>query len=370
MHEHRRTPKAALIATGIVIGLGACSSEPAVRPSGSSQALEDLSCSVPESEIFVGAFRDGIPALTDPEMQLPGFEETSLWQDDDRVVGMVLGDQPIAVPLNIFWWHEIVNLDMDGYSVAITHCPLTGSSLAFDREPQGGVEFGVSGLLFRNNLMMYDRTGENESLWPQMSRGARCGPKDGQGLDMLPVVEMTYGKWRRIHPNTLVVTSETGWDRDYSSNGYPYRGYDDRSNPELLFPISGDIDTRFPPKARVLGVPEGTGGTAFLYSELNRLGDRAVVTMESANEDYVVFWDEEAWGAMAYHPTVDGQPLTFEVRSEKIVDEETGSTWNMSGQATGGELAGSRLEPIDEAYVAFWFAWPLFQPDIQVWSAS
>lgn len=369
MHEHRRTPKAGLLATGILVGLGACSEEAAVR-SDPSQALEDLSCSVPESEIFVGAFRDGIPALTNPDMQVPGFPETSLWEDDDRVVGMVLGDQPIAVPLNIFWWHEIVNLELEEHMVAITHCPLTGSSLVFDREPQGGVEFGVSGLLFRNNLMMYDRTEGSESLWPQMSIGARCGPKDGESLEMLGSVEMTYGEWRRMHPNTLVVTSETGWDRDYSSDGYPYRGYDDRSNPQLLFPLSGEIDTRFPPKARVLGVPQGSGGTAFPYSELSRLGDQAIVSSESGDEDYVVFWDEEAWGAMAYRPTVDGQPLTFEISGDRIVDQETGSFWNMSGQATGGELAGNQLEPIDEAFVAFWFAWPLFFPDIQPWSAS
>ncbi|MEX2468077.1 MAG: DUF3179 domain-containing protein [Gemmatimonadota bacterium] len=369
MHKPLRTLGASALTA--VLAVSACSQDTngGLGPDNQT-ALDGLSCSIPESEIFVGAFRDGIPALTNPEMDLPGFPTTSTWQDGDRVVGMMLGDQPIAVPLNIFWWHEIVNLDIDGHSVAITHCPLTGSSLAFDRAPHGGVEFGVSGLLFRNNMVLYDRVGEGESLWPQMSLGARCGPQDGTGLQMLPVVEMTYGGWRRVHPNTLVVTTNTGWDREYESPvGYPYGNYDDPSNAQLLFPISEPLDRRYPPKERALGVPSGTGGTVFPYSELSRLGPLAVVPIES-DDPYVVFWTGVREGAMAYRPFADGQALTFRVEADRIVDDQTGSIWNMSGIATGGPLSGTRLEGVSEAFVAFWFSWPLFFSDIEPWSAS
>ena len=355
----------------LLVAMGACSQDTGrgLGP-GDQAALDGLSCSIPESEIFVGAFRDGIPALTNPAMELPGAPSTSLWQDGDRVVGMMLDDQPIAVPLNIFWWHEIVNLDLDGHSVAITHCPLTGSSLAFDRAPQGGVEFGVSGLLFRNNLIMYDRTGGGESLWPQMALGARCGPQDGTGLQMLPSVEMTYGGWRRMHPNTLVVSTNTGWDREYESPvGYPYGNYDQPSNAQLLFPIPEPLDRRYPPKERALGVPSDRGGDVFPYSELGRLGSLGVVSIES-DDPYVVFWTGVREGAMAYRPFAEGQDLTFRVEDERIVDEQTGSIWNMSGIATGGPLAGARLEGVSEAFIAFWFSWPLFYPDIEPWSAS
>jgi len=354
----------------IALSVAACSEDSTLGPGGSQPDLS-VSCTIPESEIFVGAPRDGIPALTNPEMALPGFPSTNIWQDSDRVVGMVLGDQPVAVPLNIFWWHEIVNLELGDYSVAITHCPLTGSSLAFDRAPHGGVEFGVSGLLFRNNLVMYDRTGEDESLWPQMALGARCGPQDGTSLDMIPVVEMTYGGWRRVHQNTLVVTANTGWTRQYESpTGYPYGNYDDPSNAQLLFPIPSPLDRRYPPKERALGVPSGTGGTVFPYSELARTGELAAIPVGSGPDAYVVFWTDVRDGAVAYRPFVGDQTLTFSVEEDRIMDDQTGSTWNMSGIATDGPLAGTRLDGVPEAFVAFWFSWPLFYPDITPWSAS
>jgi len=346
---------------------GGCTADSPTRPPGDPDLA--LTCSIPAAEIFRGQVRDGIPAISNPPMDVPGSSGTIFWSDSDRVVGMILGDQPIAVPLNVFWWHEILNLDMDGHSIAITHCPLTGSSLAFDREPLGGVEFGVSGLLFRNNLIMYDRSGENASLWPQMSLGARCGPEAGRDLPLLPSVEMTYGGWRRLHPNTLVVSAETGWDRDYSRSNYPYGRYDAPDNRQLLFPLPGGIDTRYPPKERVLGVPTGTGGRAFPYSALAALGPIATVSVGSESAAYVVFWDGNRQGAAAYRPILEGQPLTFHVEDGVIRDEETGSAWDLTGVATSGPLFGNRLEGVERAFVAFWFSWPAFYPNIEAWSS-
>jgi hypothetical protein len=154
---------------------------------------DPLNCSIPTSEIFNGGpGKDGIPALSNPELAGHGEPGTEYLVDQDRVVGLVLEDEVIAIPLNIFWWHEIVNLDLGNRSVAVTHCPLTGSSMAFDRGGVGGAEFGVSGLLYQNNLILHNRNAK-ESLWPQMLRGARCGDLTGTELAMVPVVEMTWG---------------------------------------------------------------------------------------------------------------------------------------------------------------------------------
>lgn len=352
-----------------VLALTACSENDPTGSDGQGSPL-DVACSIQESEIFVGQRRNGIPALTDPEMAMFGQPGTEAYDEDDRVVGVLLGDQPIAVPLNILWWHEIVNLERDGASLAITNCPLTGSSLVFDRASQNGVEFGVSGLLYRNNLMMYDRTEQGESFWPQMSRGARCGPQDGTALPMVAGTEMTVEGWRRLHPNSLYVTTNTGWIRDYSAQGYPYGQYDEPSNSELLFPVPGGLDPRHPPKERTLGIPSGTGGLAFAYRTLRALGSMAVVNEEVDGEPFVIFWDEGREGATAFRPAVDGTSLTFRVSEGQFEDTQTGSSWNMAGFGTAGPLAGARLEPVEDAFVAFWFAWPLFYPDIQSWSPS
>ena len=323
----------------------------------------DLTCSIPLDQIFDGGVGvDGIPALTNPD--LVEVAAATYLRPDDRVMGLVVAGQPIAVPLNILWWHEVVNLDLGLVELAVTHCPLTGSSLVFDRSPIGGASFGVSGLLYNNNLMMYDRA-EPVSLWPQMVRGARCGRRVGQDLPMYPSIEMEWAAWQTLHPGTRVVSSATGWSRDYQR--YPYDLYDVEDNPELLFPMPSN-DPRRLPKERVLGIVTGTAdGVGLPFGELDSLGAKAAVHVTVGGEPMVVLWNREARGAMAFETSVGNVALTFAVVNDVIVDNETGSTWRMDGLATGGPLAGEQLAPVAEAFVAFWFAWAWFYSDAELW---
>ena len=330
--------------------------------------VDDEPCSIPQEQILSGARKDGIPALTNPEMALPGQPGTGYLREDDRVIGLIFEGEPIAVPLNILWWHEVVNLDGATSSLAVTHCPLTGSSLAFDRRTVSGAEFGVSGLLFQTNLIMYDRRGLSESLWPQMLRGARCGPSNGVALPMVPIIEMTWRGWQELNPSTKVVTENTTFDRPYQL--YPYGDYDLEQNGSLLFPIGRQLDNRRPPKERILGIPDGTGGVAFPFGELDEMGEVAVVSGSTSNESYVVLWERFSEGAMAFKPLLNGAPVTLTTADGKIVDVETGSEWRMDGRAISGPLEGQSLAPIHEAFVSFWFAWPAFYPHTDLWSAS
>lgn len=348
----------AVVAVGAIMVAG-CDSGAGTAPVEDAPAA--LSCSIPQDLIFTGAAKDAIPALTNPPttgVDGPGLDYLS---DEDRVVGLRIGDETLAVPLNVLWWHEIVNLDVGGQRLALTHCPLTGSSLIFDRAPADDAEFGVSGLVYRNNLMMYDRT-TGESLWPQMSRGARCGPRDGTDLPMVPGMETTWETWRTLHPETRVVSSETGFGLNYAV--YPYDDYDRIDNGETLFPMPG-IDERRMPKERVLGIPSGEGGIALPFGELARTGARSPVSVAGT----VVFWDAPSQTAVAFRPELDGRPLTFVGTRGTITDEETGSEWRVDGLAASGPLEGRRLDPVPEAYVAYWFAWASFQPEAELWEA-
>lgn len=333
---------------------------------GGVPTLTDTFCSISEAEIFSGGpAKDGIPALTNPTVVPADDPGAAYLIGSERVIGLIGEDGPIAVPLQIMWWHEIVNLELDGRRLAVTHCPLTGSSLAFDREPLAGVEFGVSGLLFRNNLIMYDRS-SGESLWPQMSRGARCGPQTGTQLKMVPVVEMTWDAWRTLHPDTRVLSDQTGHSRDYTL--YPYGSYRAVDNSGLLFPLT--IDERRPPKEIVLGVPDGDAGAAYPFGELERFGPVAAIEHDPGSADAVVFWDLESRSAALYRRSLDGADLTFEVSGDAIVDRQTGSQWTVDGFAVAGPHAGRRLEPVPEAYVAYWFAWAAFEPNTLIWNAT
>lgn len=333
----------------------------------------ELSCSIPVADILPGARKDGIPALTDPERLQGNSGDPRYPALEDRIIGVLFEGEPIAVPERIFWYHEIVNVTLAGSAVAVTHCPLTGSSLAFARGPVDGVEFGVSGLLYQNNLIMYDRSSGEESLWPQMLRGARCGDRDGLELPMVPVVEMTWAGWLTLYPDSEVVSEATGFDFDYDY--YPYGDYNRPDNELVLYPLADPMDLRRPPKERALGIPDGEGGIAYPFGELVREASRggsdlAVVAGGTSGGDFVVFWDGRREGGMAFRPVIDARVLTFEVEGSAIRDVETGSAWTVDGVATSGPLFGRSLEPVAEAFVAYWFAWPAFYPDVELWRSS
>lgn len=272
----------------------------------------------------------------------------------------------IAIPHNVGWWHEIVNLDVGGRQIAVTYCPLTGSGIAFDRSDVGGAEFGVSGLLFQNNLVMYDRRTE-ESLWPQMLRQGACGPSASAQLSLYSVVEMTWEGWHTLHPETTVIGEPA---RSTTYNTYPYGNYEELNNSNTLFPMPLGIDSRRPPKERVLGiVGKSKGGIAFPFGALQSAGSLVAADAGLHNgRPVVVFWDESRQAAAAFYTTVGDEVLQFTVEDRQIVDLGTRSVWQVGGGALEGPLAGQRLEPVAEAYVAFWFAWAAFQPDGVIWA--
>ncbi|MEX2471808.1 MAG: DUF3179 domain-containing protein [Gemmatimonadota bacterium] len=352
-----------LVQAGCDSGLPTASDPAGDGGSGPDAPSSDSFCTIDEGLVFRAAPRDGIPSLTDPPTTSPDGSGLGYLRPNDRVIGVVVNNDALAVPLNILWWHEIVHAVVGGRRVAITHCPLTGSSLMFDREPLDGVEFGVSGLLYLNNLMMYDRT-DDASMWPQMERAARCGSRSGAELTMLPVLETTWSGWKALWPHTRVLTSDTGWERSY--HRYPYGPYDEPHSRELLFPLEGDIDVRRPPKERVLGIVDDRGAAAYPFGRLDEVGPAAAVP----DGPHVIFWNRDARAAMAYFRTLDDRALSFEISNGDIVDADTGSRWRIDGLAVSGPLEGRRLDPVPEAYVAYWFAWAAFHSDTFLWRSE
>ena len=350
--------------------LGACQAGPSTGAAGPDTS--EFSCSIPTRQIFdSGTGKDGIPALTDPVMAAAGTTGAAYLDPEDRVIGIVLEGQALAIPHRVLWRHEIVNLNIGSARVAITYCPLTGSSMAFDRSGIEGAELGVSGLLFQNNLIMYDRRTQ-ESLWPQMLRGARCGSASGVQLQMLPVAEMTWGGWTELHPDSQLPANDANSSgRPFATYQYPYGSYEQLDNARTLFPMSS-IDARRPPKERVLGIPGRSttgGGIAFPYGELDMSGGLSAAHGSVDGRGVVVLWDGAKQGATAFYADVDGLELEFEIHNETFVDRQTTSSWTIEGSSVGGALAGERLEPIAEAYVAFWVAWAAFHPQTQLWEA-
>lgn len=169
-----------------------------------------------------GPPRDGIPAITGPEM-VPAAGEDRL---DPREPVMVLelpGEAARAYPVRYLMWHEIVNDEVGGRPVAVTFCPLCNSGLIFDRRLDGRVlEFGVSGLLRFSDMVMYDR--QTESWWQQFSGQAIVGELLGAELIPLPALLESWQSYTARNPQGLVMAEPQGYRRAYGAS--PYAGYD------------------------------------------------------------------------------------------------------------------------------------------------
>ncbi len=196
----------------------------------------DVFSLIPKNEIYAGGPpKDGIPALTNPRTV---SAISSGLQPADRVIGVVIGGEPRAYPLRILNWHEIANDTLGGRDIAVTYCPLCDSAVVFDRRVDGEVrEFGVSGLLYNSNVLMYDRQGDEsaESLWSQMMLKAVVGPAAERGLklEVLPAQLTTWSAWVARHPQTTSLSFQTGHRRDYGNN--PYESY--FTSNEMMFPV-------------------------------------------------------------------------------------------------------------------------------------
>ena len=115
-----------------------------------------------------GPARDGIPAISQPDFI--SEKQARFLEDADRVLGINMQGEQKAYPVRILNYHEIVN-DHFGDVVLVSYCPLCGTGMAFLANRDGkDFDFGVSGLLYNSDVLLYDR--QTESLWSQIRKQA------------------------------------------------------------------------------------------------------------------------------------------------------------------------------------------------------
>jgi hypothetical protein len=322
-----------------------------------------------------GPPRDGIPSIDHPQFITSEAAQTWL-ADNEPVLAVILNGEARAYPVQILTWHEIVNDMVGDTPILVTFCPLCNSAIVFDRRLDGQLyEFGVSGLLRYSDMVMYDRT--TESLWQQITATAIVGDLAGARLTFLPSSMISFADFRAAHPDGQILSRDTGYERPYGRN--PYVGYDSLGQNPFLF--RGTPDGRLPAMERVVAVTLNGLDLAYPYSLLSAAG---VIHDHQAGQDLVVFHlggTSSALGAAViaeaadvgatgvFDPNLGGRPLTFRRDGDKIVDEETGSSWNILGQAVEGPLTGEQLQPIIHGD-HFWFAWAAFKPDTLVYQAE
>ncbi len=204
---------------------------------------------------------DGIPAIVRPKYVTPDDIRNSV---DDRTygIGVYIDGEAKFYPYSILVWHEIVNAVVGGKPVIVTFCPLCGTGAVYDRRVGDKTfVFGVSGKLWQSNMLMYNRESdpEDESLWSQILGEALVGKYVGTKLELLPSQTTTLSQWRKAYPDTLVLYTDTGFNRDYNRDPYGDPSGDEDSphnyycNRDVYFPVD-HTDDRFPPKTQIVGI--------------------------------------------------------------------------------------------------------------------
>lgn len=354
---------------------GASGSEPAGNSSQDVSGWKTnlKKASIDLSEIMSGGVgKDGIPAINEPRFE--SLAEAGRWLNkQEPVIALYVGGEARAYPLQILIWHEIVNDIVGQTPVAVTFCPLCYSAIAFDRRLDGRIHtFGVSGMLRNSDMVMYDR--ETESWWQQMLGEAIVGDLTGKKLTQLPAQIISFEQFSKTYQDGLVLARETGHRREYGRN--PYVGYDDINKKPFLF--RGKTDGRLAPMERLITVTINQVDKAYPHSETRKAG---VVHDEVGGRQIVIFHGDGAVSALdkneigssrqvgsigVFDPKMEDKVLHFKFRGTKFVDEETGSEWDIAGQAVEGELKGRRLSPIVHGH-EFAFAWLAFKPNTIIW---
>ncbi len=262
--------------------------------------------------------RDSIPALFDPVFV--AAREARHVPDDARVIVVEVERDARAYPLAFLDRHELVNDRIGGVPVLVSWCPLCGSAVAYEREVDGQLlTFGVSGYLYRSDVLMYDH--QTESFWSQLHQGAVAGPFTGAALTVIPSQVTSLEAFRRARPAGKVLRGAAGMLPPAAYRRSPYAGYAD--TPKIWFPV-GPIRDELPVKAEVIGVVQGTQAWAVPLDALRAAGGERRVDLGGTTLTF------------AYDPAGDGV---------RVLDAE------------GSAVHHVRL---------FWFAWQAFHPKTRV----
>jgi hypothetical protein len=316
---------------------------------------------IPQNEVFDGGpGKDGIPALTEPKFIEAG--EAEYVDDDDLVLGFVVGSEARAYPHSILDWHEIINDKVGNVNISVTYCPLTGTGIGWNRNVGGKVTtFGVSGLLYNSNLIPYDR--ESDSNWSQIRLDCVNGELSGTEIETYNLVETTWKTWKEMYPDTKVVSTATGYTRNYGA--YPYGSY--RTNHEyLIFPVANE-DNRMNTKDRVHGVV--LDGTARIYPLSQFRNGVQVIQDVFRHMDLVIVGNETDNFVVSFKRNPgDGTLLSFSAVQDKypvVMTDQEGNMWDAMGTAVSGPRKGTRLEHA-RSFMGYWFSFIAFYPGLTI----
>ena len=316
--------------------------------------LESKDWLVDNNFIRQGCFagKDCIPSLQQPNKSLVDGDDLEFLDDNDLVVGIWDGEQYVAFPHSILDWHEIIN--ENGYS--ISYCPLTGSALHFETES----EFGVSGLLYNSNLIMYDRN--SDSHWPQMFLKAAEGSRQGDQLVIKTLIETNWGTWKKLFPDSKIVNSQTNYSRNYDAYPYgQYRTCNSQSCGDYIFFPVPPVDNRLPEKTRVLSIISENTQKAF---PLKNFEEPILLNEIIDGKHYSIILSSKEKIGIAFETSSPLSIAEWSIENGTILlENENGDQWDILGKSideNSNDLIGAK------AFISYWFSQAAFYPNTEI----
>lgn len=324
---------------------------------------QDNSWSIPVNEVKDGGpGKDGIPSIDNPKF-INANEAPSFLKDSLLVVGIVKNNIARAYPHEILDWHEIVNDDLDGEFITLNFCPLTGTAFGWESKSNDEKStFGVSGLLYNANLILYDRnTGSN---WSQLKLECVNGDLIGDKPELISVIETTWGTWKTLYPDTKILSTATGFDRDYGNSSSPYGDYRWNHN-RFIFPPAF-VNSALPNKERVHAIIDGDNSKVYQFHHFT---NGKAITEVYNGWKYLIVGNENL--IYSYKLVGEHTDLLFEYdfnSSEGVFFKDNeGNKWSVIGEAIEGSRTGEKLLA-SKSVISYWFAIAVFYPTPEIYT--
>lgn len=291
---------------------------------------------VPPNEIYSSGVEEGnIPALINPATMTIA-EADEVIADDLGGISVEINGEARFYPVQIMNWHEVVHDTLGGESLLVYYGPLTGAAAVY--ELPEGKRFLVSGREYNNDVFLKEEG--TETLWSGVLGAPVVATNEADftaSLTLLSSTFMTWGEWKELHDTGSVLSTETGYERDYTR--HPYGNYENSSG--VYFPVN---HSAIPVRAKEPALLVASDTVTALFIDTVTLLDQTP-NVQTDTFCAVAFRDQVAPAfTYIFDCTIDGRQLTFtRVSAETYTDAETGSTWNVSGLALDGELEGTQL---------------------------
>jgi hypothetical protein len=268
------------------------------------------------------------------------------------VVGVSVGNESKAYPIEIIGYHHQVRDSVGGQPVMVTYCTVCRTGRVFSPVLDGKNEnFRLVGMDHFNAMFEDSST---KSWWRQVSGEAIVGPLKGKSLMEIPSSQMTLAQWIYEHPDTKILQPDTAFSEAYAG----LKDYDEgkrKGNLEKKDSLSWQR------KSWVVGVQLEMESKAYDWIDLQKL---RIINDNVEHTPIVVLANPDSMSFHVYERKAGNDTLFFSAtpNGQRFADAATGSLWNWDGRCVEGPLKGMLLKPV-QSYQEYWHSWQTFHPN-------